>query len=409
LITCKSREIIMRDRFSGSTSTVIIAALVLTSVLSGLVTEGSTQTTSAPKTPSGDPDLQGIWTDEFDTPFQRPPKYASQEFFTEAQRGAINKERTELYGEERPAERGTDLDVARAYNHAVFLSNKHVGTRTSLIVDPPDGRVPRLTPEAQKMAAADREFRLALLQATDTCKGKSARCNGGKYDPTLSPRFAELPPRYNTLRMNRYDQPEDSGLSERCLTGGLPEFGTAFGGSFRRIVQTPGGVAMFYDVGQGQAWQRNIVMDGSPHLPANIRQWFGDSRGRWEGDTLVIDVTNFSPKTDYRGARENLHLIERWTRTGPTSLEYVVTIEDPTVWTRPWTVKQEFTKQSDQANRIYAEPRCVEGNYGLPGLLRGARLEDLAFSEGRSPDPATKDRATAFVGFPEEDPLLNDR
>jgi hypothetical protein len=86
-----------------------------------------------------------------------------------------------------------------------------------------------------------------------------------------------------------------------------------------------------------------------------------------------------------------------------------VTIEDPTVWTRPWTVKQEFTKQSDQANRIYAEPRCVEGNYGLPGLLRGARLEDLAFSEGRSPDPATKDRATAFVGFPEEDPLLNDR
>jgi hypothetical protein len=399
----------MHDRFSGSTSTVIIAALALTTVVSGLVTEGQTQTTSAPKTPWGDPDLQGIWTDEFDTPFQRPPKYANQEFFTEAQRSAINKERTELYGEERPAERGTDLDVARAYNHAVFLSNKHVGTRTSLIVDPPDGRVPRLTPEAQKMAAADREFRLALLQATDTCKSKSARCNGGKYDPTRSPRFAELPPRYNTLRMNRYDQPEDGGLSERCLTGGLPEFGTAFGGSFRRIVQTPGGIAMLYDVGQGQAWQRNIVMDGSPHLPANIRQWFGDSRGRWEGDALVIDVTNFSPKTDYRGARENLHLIERWTRTGPTSLEYVVTIEDPTVWTRPWTVKQEFTKQSDQANRIYAEPRCVEGNYGLPGLLRGARLEDLAFSEGRGPDPATGDRATAFVGFPEEDPLLNDR
>jgi hypothetical protein len=399
----------MRDRFSGSMSTVIIAALALTTVVSGLVTEGQTQTTSAPKTPWGDPDLQGIWTDEFDTPFQRPPKYANQEFFTEAQRSAINKERTELYGEERPAERGTDLDVARAYNHAVFLSNKHVGTRTSLIVDPPDGRVPRLTPEAQKMAAADREFRLALLQATDTCKSKSARCNGGKYDPTRSPRFAEPPPRYNTLRMNRYDQPEDGGLSERCLTGGLPEFGTAFGGSFRRIVQTPGGIAMLYDVGQGQAWQRNIVMDGSPHLPANICQWFGDSRGRWEGDALVIDVTNFSPKTDYRGARENLHLIERWTRTGPTSLEYVVTIEDPTVWTRPWTVKQEFTKQSDQANRIYAEPRCVEGNYGLPGLLRGARLEDLAFSEGRGPDPATGDRATAFVGFPEEDPLLNDR
>jgi hypothetical protein len=399
----------MRGRLSGST--FAIAAFAFAAAVSVLTTQASAETPSgaAPKTPWGEPDLQGIWTDEFDTPFQRPPKFANQEFFTEAQREAIDKERTALYSEERPAEPGTDLDVARAYNHAVFLSNKHVGARTSLVVDPPDGRVPRLTPEAQKLAAADREFRLALLQATETCKSKSARCNGGKYDPTHSPRFADLSPRYNALRMNRYDHPEDGGLSERCLTGGLPEFGTAFGGSFRRIVQTPGGITMFYDVGQGQGWQRNVVMDGSPHLPANIRQWFGDSRGHWEGDTLVIDVTNFSPKTDFRGARENLHLIERWTRTGPTSLEYAVTIEDPTVWTRPWTVKQVFTRQSDQENRIYPEPRCVEGNYGLPGLLRGARLEDLAFSEGRGPDPATKDRATAFVGFPEEDPLLNDR
>ena len=156
-----------------------------------------------------------------------------------------------------------------------------------------------------------------------------AACDGGKYDPTPSPRRAELPPRYNTARINRHDGPEDGALADRCLTGGLPEFGTAFGGSFRRIVQTPGGIAMFYDVGQGQGWQRNIVMNGSPHLPANIRQWYGDSRGHWEGNTLVIDVTNFSPKTDFQGSRENLHLVERWTRTGPSTLEYVVTIEDP--------------------------------------------------------------------------------
>ena len=161
---------------------------------------------------------------------------------------------------------------------------------------------------------------------------------------------------------------------------------------------------MFYDVGQGQGWQRNIVMNGSPHLPANIRQWYGDSRGHWEGNTLVIDVTNFSPKTDFQGSREKLHLVERWTRTGPTSLEYAVTIEDPTVWTRPWTVKQEFTKQSDQENKTYYEPRCVEGNYSLPSLLLGARMEDLAFAEGRGPDPATKDNATDFVGV-EENPL----
>ncbi len=139
--------------------------------------------------------------------------------------------------------------------------------------------------------------------------------------------------------MNRNDGPEDSSLAERCLTGGLPEFGGPTG-SFRRIVQTPGGISIFYDVGQGQGWQRNIVMNGSPHLPANIRQWYGDSRGRWEGNMLVIDVTNFSPKTDFQGSRENLHLVERWTRTGPSTLEYEVTIEDPAVWARPWTSRK---------------------------------------------------------------------
>jgi hypothetical protein len=190
--------------------------------------------------------------------------------------------------------------------------------------------------------------------------------------------------------MNRHDGPEDGTPPDRCLTGGLPEFAGGIG-SFRRIVQTPGGISIFYDVGQGQGWQRNIVMDGSPHLPASIRQWYGDSRGHWEGSTLVIDVTNFSPKTDFQGARENLHLIEHWTRTGPTSLAYEVTIEDPTVWTRPWTAKQEFTRQNDEANRVYYEPRCIEGNFGFPGYMHGRRVEEFAFSEGRGPDPRTRD------------------
>ena len=145
-------------------------------------------------------------------------------------------------------------------------------------------------------------------------------------------------------------------------------------------------------------------MNGSPHLPAAIRQWYGDSRGHWEGDTLVIDVTNFSPKTDFQGARENLHLLERWTRIDATTLAYEVKIEDPTVWAKPWTVKQEFTRQSEQENKIYYEPRCNEGNYALPGLMRGARLEEVAFAEGRGPDPATKDSATAISGA-EDDPL----
>ena len=389
----------MRERFSGSLITVAIAAAAASAVISAPITwawaqaRAASGTTPAPapslKTAWGEPDLQGIWTDETATPLQRPARYANQEFFTEAERAELDRVRSEVLGRERRAERGTERDVSGSYNN-VFVSFKRTGARTSLIVDPPNGRIPPLTPEAQKIAGAEREFRLALLQSTETCKNKEAACSGGKYDPTRSPRFAELPPRYSTARMNRNDGPEDSSLPERCLTGGLPEFGGPTG-SFRRIVQTPGGISIFYDVGQGQGWQRNIVMNASPHLPANIRQWYGDSRGHWEGNTLVIDVTNFSPKTDFQGSRENLHLVERWTRTGPSTLEYEVTVEDPTVWARPWTVKEEFARQSDQDNRLYTEPRCVEGNYGLPGIIHGRRMEERAFAEGRGPDPATRD------------------
>src|SRR5438874_7723105 len=363
----------MRVRFSGSLLTIAATAVAMAVCIdraSAQTPSGSaTAPTPALKTPWGEPDLEGIWTDESDTPLQRPAKYAAQEFFTEAQRAELDRARAALLARDS-RERGSESDVTRGYN-SVFLSVKRIGARTSLISDPANGRIPPLTPEAQKIAAAEREFRLALLQSTATCKDKLAACNGGKYDPTPSPRRVELPPRYNTARMNRQDGPEDAALGERCLTGGLPEFGTAFGGSFRRIVQTPGGIAIFYDVGQGQGWQRNIIMNGSPHLPRNIRQWYGDSRGHWEGNSLVIDVTNFSPKTDYQGSRENLHLLERWTRTGPKALEYAVTVEDPTVWVRPWTAKQEFILQNNAENRIYAEPRCIEGNFGLPGLLHG--------------------------------------
>src|SRR5215475_5002619 len=256
----------------------------------------------------GEPDLQGIWTVETDTPLQRSPRYGTRELFTDAERDELDKERAALMRRDKRVERGTELDVAGAYN-ALFMSMKRTGKRTSMIVDPPNGRLPPLTQEAQKIAAAEREYRLALLQATETCKTRNpVGCPGGKYDPTPSSLRDQPPPRYNIGRINRHDGPEDGSLSDRCLTLGLPEFGTAYGGSFRRIVQTPGGVTMFYDVGQGQGWQRNIVMDGRSHLPASIRQWYGDSRGRFEGDVLVIDVANFSAKTDVLGARENLHL-----------------------------------------------------------------------------------------------------
>jgi len=376
-----------------------VSAVVLVSI-SQPMAQAPALKTPALQTPWGEPDLQGIWTDESDTPMQRSPRFATQEFFTDAQRAELDRARSALIGRDRRAERGTEADVAGAYN-AVFTPMKRTGARTSRIVDPPNGRLPPMAAEAQKVAAAEREYRVALLGATETCKNKEPACNGGKYDPTPSPKFAESPPRYNLARMNRHNGPEDGTGPDRCLTGGLPEFGNV---SFRRFVQTPGGVTIFYDVGQGQGWQRNIVMDGSPHLPSSIRQWYGDSRGHWEGNTLVIDVTNFSAKTDFQGSRENLHLVERWTRIGPTTLEYVVTIDDPTVWTKPWTVTQEFIGQSEQANRIYYEPRCNEGNYALPGLIRGARMQELAFAQGRGPDPATRDSATGISGA-EDDPL----
>ena len=399
----------MGNCFSTSISTLAIAAAAFGIAISLLATQTSAQAPAnkALKTPWGEPDLQGIWTEEFDTPVQRSPRYANQEFFTDAQRQELDRRRAAHYGADPRQERGSAADVGGAYNTA-FLTIKRVGPRTSMIVDPPNGRLPPQTPAAQRAAAADREFFLALLQSSDACKNKEPICAGGKYDPTPSPRFSELPPRYhsgNAARLNRSDGPEDDGLQDRCLRSGLPEFGSFFGGSFRRIVQTPGGISMFYDVNQGQGWQRNIVMNGSPHLPAQIRQWFGDSRGHWEGDTLVIDVSNFSPKTDVFGSRENLHLVERWTRIGPKTLEYEVLIEDSTVWTRPWTMKQEFTRQSEVENRIYYEPRCIEGNYGLPGLLLGRRVQERAFAEGRGPDPRTQDSVGAVVSV-QQDPLL---
>src|SRR5205807_5934588 len=168
----------MRDRFSRQVITVAIAAAAVGAILSVPITRTSAQApaaslkASAPtavlKTPWGEPDLQGIWTDETDTPLQRSPKYASQEFFTEAQRAELDRERAAMLGRDRRAERGTLADVAGAYND-VFTPKKRTGARTSRIVDPPNGRLPPLTPGAQKSAAAEREFRVVLLQATETC------------------------------------------------------------------------------------------------------------------------------------------------------------------------------------------------------------------------------------------------
>jgi len=364
-----------------------VAAVTAAASLVAVAGQAPTTVAQTPKTSWGEPDLQGLWSDEYQTPLQRPAKFAGREFFTDAEIAELDKLRAAVPGNETRGARGTELDVAGAYN-AVFLTRRHTGRRTSLIVDPPDGRIPPLTPEVQKRNREVREFQLALLEATEACKNKWPGCEGGRYTGVPSPRRNEPAPHYMVRNLNRSDGPEDRGVSERCLWAILPDFGGQLG-NVRGIVQSPGSVSIYYDTGQGQGWHRIIPVDGSRHLPPSVQQWWGDSRGRWEGNSLVVDVTNFSPKTEFQGSRENLHLIERWTRTGPNTLEYVVTMDDPTTWTKPWTVKQEYLLQGGEFNRVYKEPRCHEGNYGMIAMLAGPRVQEQAFAEGRGPDPAT--------------------
>ena len=307
------------------------------------------------RTPWGEPDLQGIWTDTTETPLERPAQFAGKEFFTDEERAELDEQRARLRRFDTRSEAGTPLDVAGAYN-AVYQSVKKTGRRTSLIVDPPDGRMPPLTAAGQQRVEADRRGRTS---------------------------FDELAGSYGTERMNRADGPEDRGRAERCLGNRLPAFG-----GYSRIVQSPGYVAIYYEAGQGGGGNRIIPVDGSEHLPSHIRQWYGDARGRWEGNTLVVDTTNFTRKTNYRGSRENLHLIERFTRIDPNILRYEATIDDPTTFTRPWTVMVDLTKQDDQHNRIF-ESTCHEGNYGLTGIFANTRAAEKAFAEGRGPDPST--------------------
>jgi hypothetical protein len=371
----------------------VLAALVIFLQLSARgqgQSEGSAPAPAGPvpKTALGHPDLQGIWLDEFQTPLERPAQYANREFLTDEERQQQDDDRSGNIGRNRRVERGSQQDVAGAYN-AVFTSAKPTGRRTSLVVDPANGRIPALTPQMQEQNRLDREFRLALLQNTDTCKTKSPACNGGTYGPP-SPRLAEVSATYNTQRMNRHNGPEDQSLGDRCMLGREPDFN-----AFRRIVQGPESVAIGIDTGQGQGYQRVVYLTGK-HPPASVRLRHGDSRGRYEGNSLVVETTNFSPKWPFRGAAENLTLVEKFTRIDAKTLEYQVTVTDPTVWTAPWTVRQEMKTQPDDQNRIYYEPRCHEGNYGLAALLVGARLDDKKFKEGRGPNPASQDTATDF-------------
>lgn len=356
------------------------------------------QTTPA-TTPWGEPDLQGVWTDPYATNLQRHPSLGEREFYSEEEVAALDQRRID--SQQRPrATRGSIADVAGAYD-GLYISMRPTGRRTSLIVDPLNGRLPPLTPVVQQRRAAMLEYALALKQNTSTCQNKEGDCANGTYGPP-SPRRAEMPPSYSTINLNRANGPEDRSSGERCMATALPVFN-----GYWRIVQSPGVVSIYYDVGQGQGFHRTIPVTDRPHLPAHVREPFGDSRGRWEGNTLVVDVTNFEPYLDFQNAREHLHLVERWTLRDADTIEYSVTIDDPTTWTRSWTTKQELERQDGQLNRIYYEPRCHEGNLGMVGLLQGNRAVERAFAEGRGPHPASLDISSNSntLGTGSNDPL----
>jgi hypothetical protein len=285
-----------------------------------------------PRTGDGHPDLQGVWTTATLTPLERPAELAGKEFFTEKEAAEYEKRLLDQGNRDR---RGgsREADVAGAYNEFWFeKGSKIVETgRTSLIIDPPDGRIPALTPEAQKRQAARAEYR----------------------------------------RLHPADGPEDLSLNNRCIlwpTAGPPMLPGGYNNNYQ-IVQAPGYVVILVEMIHDA---RVIPLDGRPHLPSGVRQLMGDSRGHWEGDTLVVDTTNFTDKTAFRGSGPNLHVVERFTRTSPTTITYEFTVNDPSSFTKPWTGQIPMKKTPD----AIFEYACHEGNYGMHGILAGARAEE---------------------------------
>jgi hypothetical protein len=289
------------------------------------------------RTPDGQPDFQGYWTNNTVTPLQRPKGLGTKEFYTEEELAArIKQEGSRLKENEsqgRPTEPGTDADVH--YDFSQFGLDRAQSTltwdrRTSLIVGP-EGTVPPLLPQARKRAA-----------------DRAAQNRG-----------------------HEMDGPENRGLSARCLIlpeEGVPMLPAAYNNNLQ-IMQGPGYVAILHEMNHSI---RIIPTDGRPHAPQSIRQWRGDSRGHWEGDTLVVDVTNFDARNPFQGSGEKLHVVERFTRIDENTIVYRFTVEDPDTWDRPWTAELAMARESGP---IY-EFACHEGNYALANTLRGARVAE---------------------------------
>jgi hypothetical protein len=324
-----------------------LIAMLTVLVFTSLVAGQARNTNVAPRTPWGDPDLQGTWSAEAElsVPFERPRQFGERQQLTE-QEFADRLAQTERQLASDSAE--FDLETADTSNAGQvgsatsppphWLERGKTSRRTSLVIDPPDGRIPPTTADAQRRQQGPR----------------------------------------GTFGASTFSGPQDLSLWERCISRGMPGaiFPTVYNANVR-IVQGPGVVAITYEMIHDT---RVIAIDAGAHVSSEIRGYFGDSRGRWEGDTLVVDVTNLSEKNNYRGARDTLRLVERFTRVDGETLRYEVTADDPRTWARSWTAALDLATKPEG---IF-EYACHEGNHSMRNILSGARAaEGVASSPSR--------------------------
>ena len=321
-----------------------LAFVVFLVALVGIAPPATGQTDASwevPRLADGRPDIQGVWANNNATPLERPEQWTGKDRLTDEELADLIQAAADVVASGDDAQFGDQLvlkaldrikdadsyDTTGNYNQ-FWLVERDFTHETSLVVAPADGQIPPLTADAEQRRATRRAYR--------------------EDHPA--------------------DGPEDRGLSERCANFGVPRLGAGYN-SYVQIFQTPSHVAVLKEMAHDV---KIVPVEGSPHLMANLRQWNGDSRGHWESDTLVVETKNFSPKSRFRESTDNLHVVERYTRVGPDTLNYEVTITDPTTWTEPWTVRIPL-RQSHDAVFEYA---CHEGNYGMEGTLSGHRAQE---------------------------------
>ena len=295
------------------------------------------------RTPDGHPDMQGVWANNTVTPLERPEVWKDKKTLSEAEIKELQAVAAQIYDNDGDAQFGEDLIRAILqkitkpgsydpgtgnYNQFWIVGRDWHDRRTSLLTDPADGKLPPMVPAAKARREKDRETRKA----------------------------------------HAFEDPEMFPTGERCVNFGVPRIGAGYN-SYFSIVQSANYVTVMAEMAHDA---RIIPTDGRPHAPKAIRNWNGDSRGHWEGDTLVIDTTNFSSKSDFMGSRENLHLIEKFTRVSKDILNWEITVDDPSTWTKPWTMMIPLARKDE----LIYEYACHEANESMEGMLKGHRYEE---------------------------------